>query len=129
MVAFQELQRIVEECQGDAWHGLELFLSKDDGWKLPETIRLADFGLGTDDRATHAQPVAVTLGPRYVDWQLAQSVEESWREVRMHTRNLLGEDARSRSANDGVKASTAGVGDLVSVARMPNDSTQTNLFG
>ena len=60
-------------------------------WMLPETLRLADFGLGHDDRAKVRQPVAAALGPRFYDWQLAQSTEEANRERHVHARNLLGE--------------------------------------
>ena len=59
---------------------------------LPETLRLADYGLGHDDRAKEHQPVASRLGPRFYDWQLEQDPEESWRECELHARNLLGED-------------------------------------
>jgi hypothetical protein len=52
---------------------------------------LADYGLGHDDRAKEHQPVASRLGPRFYDWQLAQSPRESWRECHIHARNLLGE--------------------------------------
>ncbi len=51
---------------------------------LPETLRLADYGLGHDERAKEPQPVASVLGPRFYDWQLAQDVEESWEECRLH---------------------------------------------
>jgi hypothetical protein len=73
--------------------GIEAFLTQNDGegWLLPETVRLADYGLGHDDRALEHQPVASRLGPRFYDWQLAQSAEESWRECHLHARNLLGE--------------------------------------
>ncbi len=73
--------------------GLDAFLAQNDGegWMLPETLRLADYGLGHDERARHPQPVASRLGPRFYDWQLAQTAEESWRECHLHARNLLGE--------------------------------------
>jgi hypothetical protein len=32
------------------------------------------------------------MGPRFYDWQLAQSPEESWRECHLHARNLLGRE-------------------------------------
>lgn len=35
---------------------------------------------------------ASRLGPRFYDWQLAQTPEESWRECRLYARNLLGEE-------------------------------------
>ena len=78
---------------GDQEKGIEAFLSQNngEGWMLPETLRLADHGLGHDDRAKEPQPVASRLGPRFYDWQLAQSPEESWKECHLHARNLLGE--------------------------------------
>jgi hypothetical protein len=76
LVAFHELQRV----------GLEAFLSMNDGegWMLPETLRLADYGLGHDERAKEPQPVAAALGRRFYDWQLAQGVDESWEECARH---------------------------------------------
>ena len=93
MVAFHDLQNKITACGGDRDKGIEAFLSQNngEGWMLPETLRLADYGLGHDDRANEPQPVASRLGPRFYDWQLAQSPEESWRECELHARNLLGE--------------------------------------
>lgn len=75
-VAFQDLQRI----------GLDAFLAQNngEGWMLPETLRLSDYGLGHDDRAREPQPVASRLGPRFHAWQLEGTVEESWEECRRH---------------------------------------------
>ncbi len=80
LVAFHDLQRM----------GLEAFLAQNDGegWMLPETLRLADYGLGHDDRAREPQPVAARLGPRFYPWQLEGTVEESWEECRRHAKNL-----------------------------------------
>ena len=55
-----------------------------------QTLRLADYGLGHDDRAREHQPVRECFGPRFYDWQLAQTPAESWRECHLHARNLLG---------------------------------------
>ena len=76
LVAFHDVKRI----------GIDAFLAQNDGegWMLPETLRLADYGLGHDDRAKEHQPVASRLGPRFYDWQLEQSVEESWEECERH---------------------------------------------
>jgi hypothetical protein len=54
LVAFQELKKI----------GLDPFLNLNDGegWMLPDTLRLADYGLGHDDRATESQPVGPRIG-------------------------------------------------------------------
>ena len=45
---------------------------------------------GHDDRANQYQPVRECFGPRFYDWQLEQSEEESWQECHLHARNLLG---------------------------------------
>ncbi len=93
LVAFHDLEEKIREFSGDREKGIEAFLNQNDGegWMLPETLRLADYGLGHDDRAKEHQPVASRLGPRFFDWQFAQSPEESWRECHLHARNLLGE--------------------------------------
>ena len=93
LVAFHDLEAKIRACGGDRDAGIEAFLSQShgEGWMLPETLRLADYGLGHDERALHPQPVASRLGPRFYDWQLAQTAEESWRECHLHARNLLGE--------------------------------------
>ncbi len=92
-VAFHDLQAKIDTAGGDRERGIEAFLAQNDGegWMLPETLRLADYGLGHDERAREPQPVASRLGPRFYDWQLAQSADESWRECHLHARNLLGE--------------------------------------
>ena len=46
-----------------AGRAFEAFLAQNDGegWMLPETLRLADYGLGHDERAQkNPQPVAST---------------------------------------------------------------------
>lgn len=76
LLAFDALERL----------GLEGFLSMNDGkgWMLPETVRLADHGLGHDQRALDPQPVASVLGPRFYDWQLRESADASWAECERH---------------------------------------------
>jgi hypothetical protein len=93
LVAFHDLQQRIRNHGGDLEKGIESFCSQNDGqgWMLPETLRLADYGLGHDDRAKRHQPVAERLGPRFYDWQLTQSPEESWQECHLHARNILGE--------------------------------------
>ena len=51
-------------------------------------MRLADYGLGHDDRAKEHQPVAAALGPRFYPWQLEQSIQESWDECERHAEIL-----------------------------------------
>lgn len=79
-IAFHELKRL----------GLEPFLNLNDaeGWMLPETVRLADYGLGHDTRAKEPQPVAARLGDRFLPWQLEGTIEDSWQECHRHADNL-----------------------------------------
>ncbi len=77
-------------------NGLIGSIDASEGWMLPESFRLADLGLGHDDRAEQPQPVAATLGPRFYDWQLSQDAAESWRECALHARNLLGAEGFER---------------------------------
>ncbi|MCB2211766.1 hypothetical protein KQI52_06605 [bacterium] len=102
LVAFHDLMRMIDEYGGDRDAGIEAFLNQNDGegWMLPETLRLADYGLGHDDRALEHQPVRSEFGPRFYDWQLAQTPDESWRECHLHARNLLGEDGYHRLLRD-----------------------------
>ena len=92
LVALHDLEAKIEDAGGDREKGIEAFLTQNhgEGWMLPETLLLADYGLGHDDRARHPQPVASRLGPRFYDWQLVQSTDESLRECHLHARNLLG---------------------------------------
>ena len=102
LVAFHDLEAKIRDGGGDRERGIEAFLDQNHGkgWLLPETLRLADYGLGHDDRARHPQPVASRLGPRFFDWQLTQTPEESWRECHLHARNLLGEHRYRRLLED-----------------------------
>lgn len=92
LIAFHDLQQKIAEYDGDTEKGIKAFLNQNDGegWMLPETLRLADYGLGHDERAKEHQPVRECFGPRFFDWQIAQDPEESWRECHLHARNLLG---------------------------------------
>ena len=76
LIAFHDLQE----------KGLDAFLAQNDGegWLIPETLRLADYGLGHDERAQEHQPVASRLGPRFYDWQLNEDIERSWAECAAH---------------------------------------------
>ena len=94
LVAFRDLEAKIEAAGGDRERGINEFLAQNygEGWMLPETLRLSDYGLGHDDRAQVPQVVAGRLGPRFYDWQLAQTPEEAVRECHLHARNLLGAD-------------------------------------
>ena len=92
LAAFRDLKEIIAS-EGDRDKGIEAFcaLNNGEGWMLPETLRLADLGLGHDERAKRAQPVRERLGERFLPWQLEATPEESWKECRLHARNILGE--------------------------------------
>jgi hypothetical protein len=111
LVAFHELKRI----------GLDAFLALNDGegWMLPETLRLADYGLGHDDRAKEAQPVASRLGPRFLPWQLEQTAKASWEECERHAERLEALLGRPLAASAG----------NVDAAPPPGASKPTDLFG
>jgi hypothetical protein len=108
-VAFREMERV----------GLRQFVTMNygEGWMLPETLRLADYGLGHDDRAQESQPVASRLGPRFYDWQLDQSVDESWDECERHAEML------ARILPSKQEASTESTSDRT------DSTTRTDLFG
>ena len=101
-VAFADLRRHIDSADGDPEAGLQSFMAQNhgEGWHLPETLRLADHGLGHDDRARQHQPVATELGPRFYDWQLAQPPEEARCETHLHARNILGDHAYRRLLRD-----------------------------
>ena len=105
LVAFHDLESRIRAANGDRNRGIGAFLTHHaEGWMLPEALRLADYSLGHEERAEHTQPVASRLGPRFYDWQLVQSDEESRRECHLHARNLLGAHEYARclsSTNDG----------------------------
>jgi len=138
LVAFSDLQEKIAACGGDVPAGIEAFSNQNDGegWLLPETLRLADYGLGHDDRAQEHQPVRACFGPRFYDWQLAQTPEESWRECHLHARNLLGEEGyeallREIEGGDGSDAGTAALtasGESPPAPPTPSDTPPGYLF-
>jgi hypothetical protein len=91
--AFHDLKQAIASHGGNREAGIESFCNQNngDGWMLPETLRLDDFGLGHDARGKEPQPVRSRLGDRFLPWQLEQSAEESWAECEKHARNILGE--------------------------------------
>ncbi len=90
LAAFRDLKQTIAAHGGDREKGIAAFCDAHDGdgWMLPETLLLADLGLGHDERAREPQPVASRLGERILPWQLSQSVEESWAECERHARML-----------------------------------------
>jgi hypothetical protein len=78
-------------------------------------------------RAKVPQPAASRLAPRFLNWQLKQSVEESWAECKMHARNILGDGGFAQlQAELRGDATSAGRSDHAD--DMPTGGL-TNLFG
>ncbi|MBU1432376.1 hypothetical protein KKF91_17695 [Myxococcota bacterium] len=97
LAAFDDLQAAIEAVGGDRDAGIQAFCDQHDGdgWMLPETLCLADLGLMRtvdvgeyDERARTPQPVRERMGPRFLDWQLKQTPEESWAECERHAKAL-----------------------------------------
>ena len=93
LIAFHDLERKIQTANSELDRGIDAFFTQNngEGWLLPESLCLADYGLGHDDRAKQPQLVASRLGPRFYDWQLAQTTDEARRECHLHARNLLGD--------------------------------------
>ena len=119
-VAFQDLKR----------DGLEAFLSMNngEGWMVPETLRLADYGLGHDARAHEPQPVASELGPRFYHWQCDRSAEESWRECELHADLIRRIDTVTESVREEETVKPAGEGNGPPRDLFGNP-LETDLFG
>ena len=131
LVAFHDLQKRIDEQGGDRDKGIAAFLAQNngEGWILPETLRLADYGLGHDDRAQHPQPVASRLGPRFHDWQLAQTPEESWAECERHAKAILGEDGFKALQQPAEKSSVVASAAARPTAQQPqSEHRQRRLF-
>jgi len=97
LAAFEDLQAAIAAA-GDRDAGIQEFCEQNegDGWMLPETLCLAGLGLTRtvdigeyDERARTPQPVRSRLGERFLDWQLAQTPEESWAECEQHAKAIL----------------------------------------
>jgi len=71
------------------------------------------------------QPVASRLGPRFYDWQLSQSAEESCRECHLHARNLLGEEGYGELVD---RAARQADGDPAASRQTQGDVRQEALF-
>ena len=92
LVAFRDLESKINAANGSRDKGIQQFCGQNygEGWLLPESLCLADHGLGHDSRAMQHQAVASRLGPSFYDWQLAKSDAEAMQECHLHARYLLG---------------------------------------
>jgi hypothetical protein len=91
LVARCELANLVRQCD-DVNEAIDRFVGVGDGegWLLPETLRLADYGLGVDDRAKTHQPVAEILGPRWTVEQTSTAPVAFWNRVEARAELLRG---------------------------------------
>ena len=95
LAAFDDLQHAIAAA-GSRDAGVEAWCARNDGdgWMLPETLCIADLGLTRtvnveyDERSKTPQPVRSRMGERFLDWQLAQTPEESWAECERHAKAL-----------------------------------------
>jgi hypothetical protein len=96
LVAFDDLSREISTA-GSRDAGIEAFCAQNDGdgWMLPEQLSIAALGMVRsvdvgqfDAAALESPPVRARMGERFLEWQLAQSVEESWAECEMHAKAL-----------------------------------------
>lgn len=122
IVAFSDLETKIRDLGGNRDAGIMAFLAQNhgEGWLLPETLRLADFGLGQDDRAQQPQPIAGRLGPRFYDWQLYRPFAGRSAETKLHDQHVSARQGlsalavRPESGNAAVADSGIAQGELFS---------------
>jgi hypothetical protein len=113
IVAFQELQVM----------GVDAFLEQNNsaGWMLPEMLQLSDYGLGRDERSEVPQLVAMRLGPRFLDSQLAEDTDRLRQARRADAeliRSIVPLQYESRASSSGAPI----------VAEESSENTQEGLF-
>ncbi len=137
LIAFHHLKQM----------GLEAFLNLNggEGWMLPDTLRLADYGLGHGDRAKVPQPVTsrftlpewdnqpapsnapINYRQRFYPWQLAKTPEQSWAECAKHAENLrrlLGNEKKQEQSNPPNNSFST----TKQLALIPDNQEQLDLF-
>jgi hypothetical protein len=109
LVALTDLNALWKKHGGSRDDAIRSFLrlNDGDGWELPREVRLADHGCGDDARSQVVAPVAQALGDRYEQWQLSDSVVESWADCERLARSVLGA-AGLRSVAEPGRARAAG---------------------
>jgi hypothetical protein len=90
LVAFVELDRLKTRLGGDLAAAVAAFapINGSGGWKLPDRLRLRDYGLGRDQRAEVAQEVRPRLrreapadGAGQSSWDDCRRIAAHWREL------------------------------------------------
>jgi hypothetical protein len=95
--------------------GLKMFcaLNGGDGWTIPEKLVFeinADGTILFDTLEGKTMPVRERLGPRFLDWQLTGTPEESWSECEEHARNMLGDKMLDELMASSLKDTPSGEG-------------------
>lgn len=139
LVAFHKLKEI----------GLDNFLNLNngEGWMLPDTLTLADYNLGHDDRAKQPQPVTsrftieewdnvetppnapLNYRQRFYPWQLAKTPEASWLECERHADNLSKLLGETMTENQTQKDNSAPPAKSAKLPSDPNFEAPKDLFG
>jgi hypothetical protein len=140
LVAFSDLHRTLAASGGDWDRGIEAFLAQNDGkgWLIPETLRLADYGLGHDDRAQRSEAVASLVCSHPSDRRRARSADQGPPQCYLTLHNLVGDAGRldliastlvsaSASALDKVIAESPTVAATTQSSTSPS-SRQPSLF-
>jgi hypothetical protein len=138
LVAYDDLQHAIAEA-GDRDRGIEVFCAANagDGWMLPESLCLKELRAERtvdadtwDARAEAPQPVASLMGPRFLDWQLAQTPDESWAECERQALAILGESPTMEAEVVSVRSVAAPMTSPAPIAsqNMPTADRQLKMF-
>lgn len=93
VVAAKELELRVENSGGDEVKALMDFagIATEQPWDLPDSLRLADSGLGIEHTSLEKALVRDRVHDETILEAGYNDVERSWRECELHARNLSGE--------------------------------------
>jgi hypothetical protein len=130
-LAFSELEQIVASSSASPEAALDAFLlqNSNDGWLFPETTASASIDGAGSFATTSRHVIAGLLGPRFFDWQLSRSVEESWRECELHAGNLQSGILAQRDGEQGAPDSVGAVLPSPRAKSVAEPPPQTSLFG
>jgi hypothetical protein len=125
LVAFVELDRLKGTLGGDLAAAVAAFAptGADGGWRLPDRLRLRDFGLGRDQRAEEAQRLRLVL-PR--EGEAESDVQGSWSDCRRIAAELRGLWV---DTNRQVPASMVATPRRARRSERESDGRHTKLFG
>ncbi len=99
LAAFEALEACIQRASGQRDQGIARFCAQNhgEGWMIPEHLSLSCLGLQRTQDPRHGtetpsrkEPVRARLGPRFFEWQLEQTAEQSWTECTHHAELLRG---------------------------------------